>query len=204
MKLRNKLAIIPVLASLLFVGAGFAAWIFTNTVSPANPVEVTGEVTCAIEAKNLKVYNGEDEIDTLYIIFDAPTTAEGTRKAGDGIFYSSTADGSNPITTLTLKGEITHEEEDLHYGDDAEKVLFTKDETDELASSGYVTFTAGSLANAEQDVVSGTTIYQTTYTLPTYEYVAAEIPTNVAEVSAMQAALAGKTLELDFTFGIKA
>lgn len=202
MKLRTKLSLITAAAMMAFTGAGFAAWTFTNTVNDS--ATVNAGVTCAIEADNVKVFNGVNEIDTLYVILDAPTSGSGNRKAGEGIFYSSTADGANKITSLTLKGEIKHHEEDLHYGDLSEKVLFTKAETDQLAATGYVNFTAGSLTNAEQDVVVGTTVYTATYNLPTYAYVAAELPDSVAEVDAMQAAMVGKTLSLAFTFGIKA
>ncbi len=201
MKLSTKIALISGLGSLALVGTGFAAWTFTNTVTDSASGEA--KVTCAIGADNVKVYNGSTEIETLYIILDAPTTGTSTRKAGAGIFFSSKADGSDEITELTLKGTIVHNEEHLHFGDDEEKVEFKVTENDQLETTGYVSFTEGSLADDVQDVTDET-VYEATYTLPTYEYVAANIPTTVAEVDAMKTAFTGKTLALNFTFGIQA
>ena len=201
MKLRNKIATITAAAMLAFTGVGFAAWTFTNTVQDS--ATATGNVTCAIESKEVKVYNGDAEIENIYLVFDAPETAAGDRKAGDGIFYcSDITDAENTkITKLTLKGEITHEQESLHYKDNAEKVLFQVVETNNLPSA-HVTFTAGSLVSAEQNIVAGTTLYETDYNLPTYAYVSA--PTDVAGVNALYSALNGRTLVLSFSFGIEA
>lgn len=199
MKLKNKLAFITALAMLAFVGVGFAAWVFTNTVT--DTATVTSKVTCAIQADNVKVYNGEDEIENLYIIFDAPTTASGNRKAGEGIFYSTTADGANKITTLRLVGTIVHNENDLHYNDSSEKVEFKVTETNNIPTA-QVGFTAGSISDSVQDVVSGDLEYEAVYELPTYTYVSA--PTSLSELEAFKIAVSGTTLSLSFTFGIKA
>ena len=199
MKLRNKLAIITSAATLAFVGAGFAAWTFTTTVDDS--ANATAKVTCGIEATGLKVYNGANEIDNLYVIFDAPTVAAGNRKAGAGIFYSAAANGSEPITTLRLVGEISHIANDLHYGDTAEQVEFTVDEDNQMPAA-QVNFTAGSIASATQPVVAGTNEYEATYTLPALDYVAA--PTSMAELGAFKDAVNGATIALDFTFGIAA
>ena len=202
MKLSNKIALISSVGCLALIGTGFAAWTFTNTVNDS--ADATAKVTCAIEAEDVKVYNGAAEIESFYIFFDAPTTAAGTRKAGEGIFYASDEAGAKKITSLTLKGTITHEQEDVHYGDGSNKVEFKVTETDQLAATNYVTFAAGSLANDVQNVVSGTDTYEATYTLPTYTYVDAQLPTDVAGVTAMKTAMAGKKLSLAFTFGIQA
>ena len=186
---------------LAFTGVGFAAWTFTTTVSDS--ATVTSNVTCGIQANNLKVYNGSNEIENVYVVFDAPTTAAGDRKAGEGIFYCS--DIANPsttkITTLKLVGQIDHVENDLHYNDTAEKVEFKVTETNNIPTA-QVSFAAGSIADDVQDVVAGDNEYEAVYTLPTLDYVAA--PTTLAELTAFDTAVSGTTISLAFTFGIKA
>ena len=203
MKLRNKIAAITAAAMLAFTGVGFAAWTFTKTVEDS--VTATSKVTCGIEANNLKVYNGDTEIENIYVVFDAPTTATGDRKAGEGIFYCT--DIANPsatkIKTKTLKlvGQIDHIENDLHYNDAVEKVEFKVTETNSIPAA-QVSFSAGSIADSVQDVVVDDNEYEAIYTLPKLDYVAA--PTTLAELTAFGAAVSGKTISLVFTFGIKA
>ena len=205
MKLRNKIAAITAAAMLAFTGVGFATWTFTKTVEDS--VTSTSKVTCGIEANNLKVYNGDTEIDTeienIYVVFDAPTTADGNRKAGEGIFYCSdiTSPSTTKITTLKLVGQIDHIENDLHYGDVVEQVEFKVAETNNIPAE-QVSFSAGSIADSIQDVVVNDNEYEAIYTLPTLDYVAA--PTTLAELTAFDAAVGGKTISLVFTFGIKA
>ena len=203
MKLRNKIAAITAAAMLAFTGVGFAAWTFTKTIE-ANTT-ATSKVTCGIEANNLKVYNGSAEIENIYIVFDAPTTATGDRKAGEGIFYCT--DLANPsatkIKTKTLKlvGQIDHAKNDLHYNDTVEKVEFKVAETNSIPAA-QVSFSAGSIADSVQDVVVDDNEYEAIYTLPKLDYVTA--PTTLAELTAFGAAVSGKTISLVFTFGIKA
>ena len=201
MKLRNKIAAITAAAMLAFTGVGFAAWSFTKTVSDS--ATVTSNVTCGIEANNLKVYNGVNEIENVYVVFDAPTTASANRRAGEGIFYcSDIADPEHTkITTLKLVGQIDHVQNDLHYKDAAEKVEFKVTETNGLPAA-YVGFVAGSIASAEQAVVSGTNSYEAVYTLPSLSYVSA--PESLAELTTFHANVSGTTISLAFTFGIKA
>ena len=154
MKLRNKIAAITAAAMLAFTGVGFAAWTFTKTVE--DNTTAASKVTCGIEANNLKVYNGSAEIENIYVIFDAPTTATGDRKAGEGIFYCTEL--ANPsateIKTKTLKlvGQIDHAKNDLHYNDTVEKVEFKVTETNSIPAA-QVSFSAGSIADSVQDVV---------------------------------------------------
>ena len=201
MKLRNKIAAITAAAMLAFTGVGFAAWTFTKTVE--NSVTSTSKVTCGIEANNLKVYNGNTEIENIYVVFDAPTTATGDRKAGEGIFYCSdiTSPSTTKITTLKLVGQIDHIENDLHYGDVVEKVEFKVTETNNIPAA-QVSFNAGSIADSIQDVIVNDNEYEAIYTLPTLDYVAA--PTTLAELTAFDTAVSGTTISLVFTFGIKA
>ena len=201
MKLRNKIAAITAAAMLAFTGVGFAAWTFTKTVE--NSVTSTSKVTCGIEANNLKVYNGDTEIENIYVVFDAPTTATGDRKAGEGIFYCT--DLASPlttkITTLKLVGQIDHTENDLHYNDIVEKVEFRVTETNSIPAA-QVSFNAGSIADSIQDVIVNDNEYEAIYTLPTLDYVNA--PASLDELTAFDAAVSGKTISLVFTFGIKA
>ena len=201
MKLRNKIAAITAAAMLAFTGVGFAAWTFTKTVE--DNTTATSKVTCGIEATNLKVYNGDTEIENIYVVFDAPTTATGDRKAGEGIFYCSdiTSPSTTKITTLKLVGQIDRIENDLHYGDVVEQVEFKVAETNNIPVE-QVSFSAGSIADSIQDVVVDDNEYEAIYTLPTLDYVAA--PTTLAELTAFDNAVSGKTISLVFTFGIKA
>ena len=203
MKLRNKIAAITAAAMLAFTGVGFAAWTFTKTVEDS--VTATSKVTCGIEANNLKVYNGDTEIENIYVVFDAPTTATGDRKAGEGIFYCTdlASPSATKIKTKTLKlvGQIDHIENDLHYNDAVEKVEFKVTETNSIPAA-QVSFSAGSIADSVQDVVVDDNEYEAIYTLPTLDYVAA--PTTLAELTAFDTAVSGTTISLVFTFGIKA
>ena len=201
MKLRNKIAAITAAAMLAFTGVGFAAWTFTKTVEDS--VTSTSKVTCGIEANNLKVYNGDTEIENIYVVFDAPTTATGDRKAGEGIFYCSdiTSPSTTKITTLKLVGQIDRIENDLHYGDVVEQVEFKVAETNNIPVE-QVSFSAGSIADSIQDIVVNDNEYEAIYTLPTLDYVA--VPTTLAELTAFDTAVSGTTISLVFTFGIKA
>ena len=201
MKLRNKLAAITAAAMLAFTGVGFAAWTFTKTVEDS--VTATSKVTCGIEANNLKVYNGDTEIENIYIVFDAPTTATGDRKAGEGIFYCTdlASPSTTKITTLKLVGQIDHIENDLHYGDVVEQVEFKVAETNNIPVE-QVSFNAGSIADSVQDVVVDDNEYEAIYTLPTLDYV--DAPASLAELTAFDTAVSGKTILLAFTFSIKA
>ena len=201
MKLRNKIAAITAASMLAFTGVGFAAWTFTKTIE-ANTT-ATSKVTCGIEANNLKVYNGSAKIEIIYVVFDAPTTATGDRKAGEGIFYCTdlASPSTTKITTLKLVGQIDHIENDLHYGDVVEQVEFKVAETNNIPVE-QVSFSAGSIAKSVQDIVVNDNEYEAIYTLPKLDYVAA--PTTLAELTAFGAAVSGKTISLVFTFGIKA
>ena len=206
MKLRNKIAAITAAAMLAFTGVGFAAWTFTKTIE-ANTT-ATSKVTCGIEANNLSVYNGSVEnssikIENIYVVFDAPKTADGDRKAGEGIFYCTdiTSPSTTKITTLKLVGQIDHIKNDLHYGDVVEQVESKVAETNNIPVE-QVSFSAGSIANSVQDIVVNDNEYEAIYTLPTLDYVAA--PTTLAELTAFDTAVSGTTISLVFTFGIKA
>jgi len=197
MKLRNKIAAITAAAMLAFAGVGFAAWQFTSTVN--KDASGSNLVTCAVEASDLTA-----DHDTLYLICDAPADPTGNLKAGDGIFWSTSADGLNPITELTLTGEFNHNQEDLDYEHGIEYEFTCTPSGDLAADTAYFTYTAGSFASGETGTSTTFADVTAVYTLPTYEYVAAVKAYNsVSQVTAMNSALNGKTLTLSFTFGIK-
>ena len=131
------------------------------------------------------------------------TTATGDRKAGEGIFYCT--DLASPSTTkipaLKLVGQIDHIKNDLHYGDVVEQVEFKVAETNNIPVE-QVSFSAGAIVDSVQDIVVNDNEYEAIYTLPTLDYVAA--PTTLAELTAFDTAVSGKTISLVFTFGIKA
>ena len=198
MKLRNKLAVITATSMLAFVGAGFAAWQFTNqeVASTAG----SNLVTCAVEAEGLSV-----DYDTLYLILDAPADPTGPMNAGDGIFWSTAADGSAPVTSLTLTGSFNHEQEDLDYEHGVDYTFSCTPSGDLAADTAYFTYSAGSFASGATGSSTTFADVQAVYTLPTYEYVAAvKAYDEVADVTAMNTALNGKTLTLSFSFGIDA
>lgn len=201
MKLRNKLAAITAVAMLAFAGVGFAAWTFTNTTDPA-AVSNTGAVTCAIEADDITV-----DHNTIYLIFDAPTTASATRAAGHGIYWSTSNSTDESvtwaarITQLNLTGSFNHEANDIE-GHDV-SYLFDVNEVLTGISSTYVSATAGSFASGATGHTSGIADVTAVYTLPTFSYTAlVEGYSSIAEMSAMVAALSGASITLSFTFGI--
>ena len=89
----------------------------------------------------------------------------------------------------------------MHYGDAAEKVEFKVAETNNIPAA-QVSFSAGSIADSIQDIVVNDNEYEAIYTLPTLDYVTT--PTTLAELTAFDTAVSGKTISLVFTFGIKA
>ena len=104
MNLKNKLAVITATAMLAFVGTGFAAWTFTKSVN-ADVASITGKVTAAIEAKELKVQDGSGhDVAGLYLICDAPS-GQTDLLPGEGIYWSTKNDTTakaNKITSLKL------------------------------------------------------------------------------------------------------
>ena len=115
MNLKNKLAVITATAMLAFVGTGFAAWTFTKSVN-ADVASITGKVTAAIEAKELKVQDGSgNDVAGLYLICDAPA-GQTDLLAGEGIYWSTKNDTTakaNKITSLKLIGSVNEDDNDI-------------------------------------------------------------------------------------------
>lgn len=198
MKLRNKIAAITAAAMLAFTGVGFAAWTFTKSVSDSAIVE--REVTAAIEAQGLSVEDGHgNAVEHLYLICDAPSGETGLLD-GNGIYWSTenSNDYSKRITTLTLIGSVTEDDNDI-------ADISTYDghfaSTATLAHSGtYVSIAATSALNTTVTSVDASSSVSTTFALPAVSYVT--VPTSVAEVNALQAEVAAISLTFAFTFNV--
>ena len=119
MKLRNKIAAITAAAMLAFAGTGFAAWVFTNTVSTDDAVG-TPKVTCAVELNDdFELWHdvGADgnaandaKLTSLYLICDAPA-ANAYHLGGNGVYWSTAGDATayaNKIdgSEVYIKGSI--------------------------------------------------------------------------------------------------
>lgn len=206
MKLRNKIAAITAAAMLAFTGVGFASWAFTKTVE-ADVEHVTGKVTAAIEAKGLSVEDGSGNAVTgLYIICDAPTSAQLADAGvtgllpGEGLYWSTQADGSDKITSLTLIGEREYDANDIadittyvgHFAADA------------VGAVNGTWLNIGSVAALSIDSAStaiATSTVSTTWTLPALSY--ADIPESVAEVNALETEVNALDITYSFSFNIK-
>ena len=198
MKLRNKLAIISGAAMLAFTGVGFAAWAFTKSASDS--VVVDTKVTAAIEASGLSVEDGAgNAVSGLYLICDAPSGQTGLI-AGDGIYWSTQADGSDTITSLTLVGSVNEADHDIadistydgHFASAATSAV----------AGTYVNIAATSALDTTVTSASKNADVTTTFTLPAVSY--ASVPTSVAEVTALQSEVAALSLTFAFTFNVSA
>lgn len=196
MKLRNKLGIITAISMLLFAGIGFASWTFTKSESESALVD--DKVTAAIEASGLSVEDGSgNAVSSLYLICDAPSGQSGL-VAGNGIYWSTQADGSDTISSLTLIGSVNEADEDIldfstytgHFASTATSAV----------SGTWVNIASTSALS--QDVVSASknADVSTSFTLPTPSY--AQVPTSVAEVSLLQAEVSAISLTFSFEFNV--
>ncbi len=197
MELKYKLSIVSSIATIAFTGVGFAAWAFTNSVT--NDFNPTGKVTAAIEAKDLKVQDGNgNEVTGLYLICDAPTNGGTNLTAGKGIYWSTKVDGSETITSLMLVGsvnEVDHDIADIASYDGK----FTSTATTAINGT-YVGIPMTSSLDVTITSVNKNTDVTTTFTLPTALY--NKVPSNVTEVSALQAEVNSIVLTFNFQFSV--
>ena len=206
MKLRNKLAVITTVAMLAFTGVGFASWTFTKTVD-ADVEHVTGKVTAAIEAKGLSVEDGNgNAITGLYLICDAPTQAELTAASvtgllpGNGLYWSTQADGSDTITSLTLIGEREYDANDM---EDINTYVghFSVDAVSAINGTWVNIAAVGALSVDSSAIAIATSTVSTTWTLPALSY--ADIPESVSEVNALESEVNALDITYSFNFNIK-
>ena len=188
MKLRNKLAAITAASMLAFAGIGFAAWTFTQ--ERAAEVSVTDKVSVGIELNdNFKLYNADDdaEISSLYLICDAPT-GKTFVLGGEGVYWASDAAGITKVDDVYLKGTLLKEEEDGILNKSEVTVSFT---ASHALTSNYVTFGAFSaIADTTVTVANNADVQSADFYLPAVSYKDAALPQSVAELTAMNTALA--------------
>lgn len=191
MKIQNKIAIICLIAIIAIIGTGFATWTFTTSVD-ADIASISGSATAAIEASNVQVKtaDGSATVSTLYIICDSPN--------GDGIYWSTSADGSNPITQVKLIGIVNEDDNDIldfstYVG------TFTASMTGAPNSTTWVNVPTVTL---DHDVTSTgkNTNVEYVYTLPTLSYKA--VPTSVSEVNALETEVNAFDLTITFSFSV--
>ena len=195
MKLKNKLVLIMLVAMLSFFGVGYAAWTFTN-VENAQVSTIEDKVAVGIELNDgFKLYNADDdsEVTTLYLICDAPTGKDYVL-AGSGVYWATDAAGANAITSVYIKGSLTKNMEDSVKDKTTVTVQFTA--THNLGVNDYVTF--GALTAPANKVVENINaagsfdVQSVAFALPTVAYSTTEanIPHSIAELTAMNTALA--------------
>ena len=199
MKLRNKLAAITAAAMLAFAGTGFAAWTFTKSVNDS--ASVSGKVTAAIEADELKVQDGAGhDVSSLYLICDAPSGETGL-VAGNGIYWSTenSNDYSKKIEALTLIGSVTEDDNDIA---DINTYVGHFESTATSAISGsWVNVAATSALNQTVTSESKNSNVQYVWNLPAVSYAA--VPTSVAEVNALETEVHGISLTFSFSFNVQ-
>ena len=197
MKLRNKIAAITAASMLAFAGVGFAAWTFTKSVNDSASIQ--GKVTAAIEASGLAVQDGAgNDVSGLYIICDAPAGQTGL-VAGQGIYWSTQADGSDTITSLTLVGSVTEDDNDIadintytgHFASTAFSAV----------NGAYVGIAAAAALDTTVVSASASADVQYVWTLPALSY--NTIPSSVAQVNLLQAEVAALSLTFSFTFNVQ-
>ena len=196
MKLRNKLAAITAAAMLAFTGVGFAAWTFTK-VENAQVSTIEDRVAVGIELNaGFKLYNAADnaEVDSLYLICDAPTDAVANRYlAGAGVYWATDEAGVNEITNVYIKGTLSKNLEDEVKDKTSVTVQFTA--THNLAENSYVTF--GNMTAPANKVVENITstaanyeVKSVNFALPSVTYTATAIAIeDIAGLTAMNTAL---------------
>ncbi len=173
MNLKNKLAVITATAMLAFVGTGFAAWTFTNSVQQSTSAE--GKVVCAIELNSdLKMYNAADDavISELYLILDAPAANE-KHLGGNGVYWSTAKDNNvaNKVENVYLKGTVHYDAKDI---EDLASVTVSFTKGDELTDTTYVDFGAlATVANVEVDAADNEEYQTAVFALPSVAYTAA-------------------------------
>lgn len=184
MKLRNKLSIITVASMLAFMGAGFAAWTFNNSV--AQESESGTYVTSAISAKNVTLSGNT----TVYLVLDQAKP------------YWSTAvnTGSKPVELAN--GKITVAPDyDLQNQNDGASWTWTLTSVIDIDSdiANYVNVTGFDTTNKTGTIHAnvGETISPVDYNLPTLSYTANK-PSTYAEYQDMLSDVNGKVITFTF------
>jgi len=184
MKLKNKMAVITAASMVAFLGAGFAAWTFNNSV--AQDQEAGAYATSAISAKNVEL-SGDT---TVYLVLDQEKP-----------YWSAAIDnGSKPVELPD--GKITVSPDyDLQDQNDGASWTYTLTSAISVDSdiANYVNVTGfDTVAKTGTITAAGDEgIDPVDYDLPALAYTANK-PSNYAEYQAMLAAVSGKTVTFTF------
>jgi hypothetical protein len=185
MKLRNKLAIISATSMLAFVGIGYAAWTFNNSVEQEQ--EVGTYVTSAISANNVALSGNT----TVYLVLDQEKP------------YWSTAvnNGSKPVELANGKITVTPSYELQNQNDGASwtyTLTSAMDVDSDIAT--YVNVGAFDETDKTGTVLANGGLNQISavdYDLPTLAYTANK-PTTYAGYQSMLSAVDGKVITFTF------
>lgn len=187
MKLRNKLAIISATAMMAFVGVGYAAWTFNNSVAQTQNAGIY--VTSAIEAKNVELSGNT----TVYLVLDQAKP------------YWSTAvnTGSKPVELANGKITVTPKYEVVDKNDGASWTWTVSSNMNVASAIGtYVTVGSFAASSAETGTVTAAggndQIAAIDYNLPTLSYVEAQRPTSLESYNTMVSALNGAVITFTF------
>ena len=184
MKLKNKMAVITAASMVAFLGVGFAAWTFNNSV--AQDQEAGAYATSAISAKNVEL-SGDT---TVYLVLDQEKP-----------YWSAAIDnGSKPVELAD--GKITVSPDyDLQDQNDGASWTYTLTSAISVDSdiANYVNVTGfDTVAKTGTITAAGDEgIDPVDYDLPALAYTANK-PSNYAEYQAMLAAVSGKTVTFTF------
>ena len=192
MNLKGKIVIITLVAIVALVGVGFATFTFTNSVNDS--AAISGNVAAAIEAKSVEVKNAEGNADVtnLYIICSS--------QAANGIYWSTTADGSNQITQVKLIGSVN--EDDNDFVDFTEYTgTFTSSVTGAPESTTWINIASFTTLNEDVASTSKNAPVEYYYTLPALTY--KDVPENVTEVNALETEVNAISITITFTFSVK-
>ena len=184
MTLKNKIAAITAASMVAFVGIGFAAWTFNNSV--AQEAQESAYATSAIEAKNVSL-SGNTEV---YLVLDQAKP-----------YWSAAVDtGSKPVELANGKITVTPDYDLKDQNDDASwTYTLTSTITVDSAIATYVDVTGFDTQNKTGTITAAGDegIAAVDYDLPALAYTASK-PANYTEYQAMLTAVA--SAHITFTF----
>ena len=184
MKLKNKLSIITIASMLAFVGTGYAAWTFNNSV--AQESEASAYVTSAINAKDVALSGNT----TVYLVLDQAKP-----------YWSTAVDtGSKPVELANGKITVTPSY-DLTDQNDGASWTYTLTSAIDVASdiANYVNVTGfDTVAKTGTITAAGDEgIAAVDYNLPALSYTANK-PTTYADYLTMLDAVDGDVITFTF------
>ena len=185
MTLKNKIAAITAASMVAFVGIGFAAWTFNNSV--AQTAQESAYATSAINAKNVTVSGNK----VVYLVLDQEKP-----------YWSEAVDtGSKPVELANGKITVTPDY-DLQNQNDGASWTYTisGQMTVDAAISNYVSATGFGSSDTLTGTITaagGETIAAVDFDLPALAYTANK-PTNYTDYQTMLSAVS--SAHITFTF----